>query len=96
MRGTPEAEALLRQAEPILAKILADPRVKEVLATPRGLRLVVQAAQGARGAYLLTRGSRFDLDGVAPALLDETLAGLSRLARALSHNPEEIDHARAA
>ena len=94
VRGTPGAEALLRQAEPVLAGILADPRVKEVLVTPGGLRLVVQAAEGARGAYLLLRGSRFDLERVAPTLLDETLAGLRRLACAL--NPEEIDHARAA
>lgn len=96
MRGTAGAEAVLWRAEPILAAILADPRVKEVLVTPRGVRLVVQAAEGARGAYLLLRGSRFDLDGVAPALLDETLAGLDRLAHALSQNAEDIAHARAA
>ncbi|GAB6845233.1 hypothetical protein HNR00_004800 [Methylorubrum rhodinum] len=96
VRGTGGADVLLRQAEPIIAKILADPRVKEVLVTPRGVRLVVQAAEGARGAYLLLRGSRFDLDGIPPALLDETFAGLHRLARALSQNPEKIVHARAA
>lgn len=96
VRGTQGAEALLLRAEPILAEILADPRVKEVLVTPRGLRLVVQAAEGARGAYLLLRGSRFDLDHVAPALLDGTLAGLHRLARALSQDSETIAHARAA
>lgn len=96
VRGTPGAAALLRQAEPILGEILADPRVKEVLVTPRGLRLVVQAAEGARGAYLLLRGSRFDLDHVAPALLDEMLAGLDRLTHALSQNPKDIAHARAA
>ncbi|KQT61338.1 hypothetical protein ASG52_00140 [Methylobacterium sp. Leaf456] len=95
VRGTSGAVALLRQVEPIFERILADPRVKEVLVTPRGLRLVVQAAEGARGAYLLLRGSRFDLDHVAPALLDGTLAGLHRLARALSQN-EEVSHARAA
>ncbi len=94
VRGTPGAEALLLRAEPILAEILADPRVKDVLVTPKGVRLVVQAAEGARGAYLLLRGSRFDLDRVAPTLLDGSLADLTRLARALS--PEEIDHARAA
>lgn len=96
VRGTAGAAAVLWRAEPILEKILADPRVKEVLVTPRGVRLVVQAAEGGRGAYLLLRGSRFDLDHVAPALLDETLAGLDRLARTLSPNAEEIAHARAA
>lgn len=97
VRGTPGAEALLRPIAPILADILADPRIKEVLVTPRGLRLVVQAAEGGRGAYLLLRGSRFDLDHVAPALLDGTLDAARQLAHALSRTRSEpIAHARAA
>lgn len=97
VRGTPGAAAMLAPIASVLADILTDPRVKEVLVTPRGLRLVVQAAEGGRGAYLLLRGSRFDLDHVAPALLDGTLEAARHLAHALSRKkPETIAHARAA
>lgn len=100
VRGTDGAEALLRDAGPVIAGILGDPRVKEVLLTPQGLRLVVQAGEGSRGAYLLLRGSRFAMDRIDPALLDGTLRAGLRLARALCQpvpeTTEESPHARAA
>lgn len=37
-----------------------DPRTKELVITPKGVRLVYQAAQGERGAYLVLRQARFD------------------------------------
>lgn len=96
VRGTAGAEALLDLARPALDRILADPRVKEVLATPDGLRLTVQASQGARGTYLLLRGSRFPLTRVAPELLDGILRDGLDLARTLSEPSSETRHARAA
>ena len=41
-------------------RILADPRVKEVAVTPRGLRIIRQAGEGKRGEHLLLRQSVFD------------------------------------
>jgi len=61
------------------AGFLARPTSKEVLITPRGVRLVVQLAEGERGAYLLFRDAQFVIDRLAPedaeALLDRA-AGL--------------------
>ncbi|WP_232631783.1 hypothetical protein [Methylobacterium sp. Leaf118] len=100
VRGTPGAAALLRALQDETARILGDPRVKEVLATPRILRLVIQAGEGGRGAYLLLRASRFALERVDPARLDGALRDGLRLARRLSppapETAEESPHARAA
>ena len=43
-----------------LASILADPRVKEIAITPRGLRIIRQAGEGKRGDHLLLRQSVFE------------------------------------
>lgn len=39
--------------------IFADPRVKELLVTPRGVRIVRQAAQGSRAEYMVLRQAMF-------------------------------------
>lgn len=58
--------------------IFQDARMKELLVTPRGVRLVYQAAQARRSEYLVLRQSRFGdrrLDpGVVRALLDRAIA----------------------
>jgi hypothetical protein len=55
-----------------------DPRMKELLITPRGVRLVYQAAQAERGEYLVLRQARFAVTRIDPALvrflLDRALA----------------------
>jgi hypothetical protein len=43
----------------VLRGILADPHIKEIAATPRGVRIIRQAAEGERGAHLLLRQIRF-------------------------------------
>ena len=63
---------------PAAAGFLHRAAAKEVLVTPRGVRLVVQLAEGERGAYLLFRDSRFAV-GELPAaevaaLLDQAAA----------------------
>jgi hypothetical protein len=48
--------------QPLLAphiRIFEDPRVKELLVTPRGVRLVRQAAQGSRAEYMVLRQALF-------------------------------------
>ncbi len=45
---------------PTLAEALADPRIKEIAITPRGLRIIRQAGEGKRGDHLLLRQSVFE------------------------------------
>ena len=81
--------ALLRELEAALVIPLADPRVKIVAVSPGGVRVVRQAAQGARGAYLLFRDTKFSKGGVPH---EQSLAALSlaaEIARLMSG--DEID-----
>lgn len=55
----PMAEALCHDLVPVLARLLADPRVKEVTLTPKGARIVRQVAEGQRGEHLLLRQAVF-------------------------------------
>ncbi|MRI55474.1 hypothetical protein D8770_16135 [Methylobacterium sp. DB1607] len=96
VRGTVGADIPLACLTPVLSRILADPRVKEVLVTPDGLRLTVQASQGTRGAYVLLRGSRFPLSRLESDQLADTLRDGLDLARTLSDPSSETRHACAA
>ncbi|RXF74281.1 hypothetical protein [Hansschlegelia zhihuaiae] len=59
VRGSGDASSLLAELGPLLAEPLSDPKLKSVAVTPRGVRVVRQAAQGERASYLLFRESRF-------------------------------------
>jgi len=52
-----------------LRLLFADKRVKEIMVTPKGVRIVRQASQGERGAHLLLRQVRFPLEAVQPDLV---------------------------
>jgi hypothetical protein len=52
-----------------LRLLFADKRVKEVMVTPKGVRIVRQASQGERGAHLLLRQVRFPIAAVQPELV---------------------------
>ena len=60
------------------ASFLAEPTTKELLVTPRGVRLVVRLAEAERGTYLLFRDAQFAHRPLEPewvrALLDRALA----------------------
>ncbi len=60
IRGDAEADRLLAELAPTLAKALSDPRNKEIAVTPRGLRIIRQAGEGKRGDHLLLRQSVFE------------------------------------
>jgi hypothetical protein len=60
IRGDAGADRLLVHLAPTLAKALADPRIKEIAITPRGLRIIRQAGEGKRGDHLLLRQSVFE------------------------------------
>ena len=48
-----------RRIGSVLGGIFVDPRIKEIAVTPRGVRIVYQAAEGDRGNHLLLRQVRF-------------------------------------
>jgi hypothetical protein len=50
-----------------------DPKMKELVITPKGVRLVYQAAQGERADYLVLRQARFAHDKVDAALVKSLL-----------------------
>lgn len=52
----------------------AEPRAKELLVTPRGVRLVYQLDQGRREEYLVLRSARFNTNGADPFLIESLMA----------------------
>ena len=77
------AELLLRQLTPLLAATLAEPRVKEVAVTSKGLRIILQACEGRRGEHLLLRQAVFDDASVPAADLTKLLEDLDLLRSAV-------------
>lgn len=91
IRGNgPAAQALLNRTGHVLARILSDPKVKEVAVTSRGLRLVWQAGEGRRGEHLLLRQSVFDGDGVSAQDFAYLLDQMQALSSAIDHVPEAV------
>lgn len=84
VRGSQRAETVLARAVAPIAPILADPRVKEVLLTPRGIRIVSQLCEGERSSYLLLRDSRFPLSHVSPEILQPRLEESTTLAHLIT------------
>jgi hypothetical protein len=71
------------ETAPLLAvesqiEAFGDPRMKELVITPKGVRLVYQAAQGERAEYLVLRQARFAQDkgdaALVKSLLDRAMA----------------------
>lgn len=78
-----DAAQLLDRLASAMAAILADPAVKEIAVTRKGLRLVRQAGEGRRGEYLLLRQAVFDAADVPAADLARILEQLETLSRAV-------------
>lgn len=75
MRG--DGTATQEQAERASAffrSLFADPEVKEAVITPRGTRVIRQAAQGDRGSHMLLRQARFELAAIPVDLVRQALA----------------------
>ena len=73
---------------PIIGKILADPKVKEIGVTKKGLRLVWQASEGRRGEHLILRQCVFDDARVTRSDFARLLAYLDELSLALTGSAE--------
>ncbi|ODA67504.1 hypothetical protein A7A08_01537 [Methyloligella halotolerans] len=78
-----------------LRQLCADRRVKEVVVTPRGVRIIYLADEGERGTYLLLRQARFDpepIDGaLARSLLESALGLAETLCAAQQQAPSKPD-----
>jgi hypothetical protein len=79
IRGDDGAEALLAELADTLHVILADPHVKEIAVTPRGVRILRQAGEGKRGDHLLLRQSVFEDTSVARQDLTAVLEQLEAI-----------------
>jgi hypothetical protein len=83
---------------PHVVKLFAHPQAKELLVTPRGVRIVYQLNQGVAAHYLVFRAAKFEALDVAPdllkTLLDHALTIHATLA--FSNPPTGDDVARAA
>ncbi len=61
------------------AGVFADPRVKELLISPKGLRLVLLGDEAERGRYLIFRDAEVGLDPLLPDRLSPLLQSLVAL-----------------
>ena len=85
IRGnSPAAQKHLDRIGSTIGKILADPKVKEIGVTKKGLRLVWQASEGRRGEHLLLRQCVFDGASVTRSDFGKLLAYLDELSLALT------------
>jgi hypothetical protein len=74
------AHALCQRLGGFLASFLAEPSVKEITLTARGVRIVRQVAEGRRGEHLLLRQAVFDLAQVERSVFVQTLRDAAALA----------------
>lgn len=72
--GVPPAALIARHAA-----LFADPRVKELVIAPAGLRVVLLAEEADRGRYLLFRDAETGMTPVAPARIAPVLDALAAL-----------------
>ncbi|MCA1493089.1 hypothetical protein [Sinorhizobium alkalisoli] len=85
MRGDGSASRQqVERATAMFGSLFSDPTLKEAAITPRGVRLVRQAAQGQRGAHLILRQARFAVTAIAPEIIRRTIAEAAALSRCLA------------
>jgi hypothetical protein len=85
MRGDGRATAWqIERVSAVFRGIFADTAVKEAVISPRGSRVIRQAAQGERGAHLLLRQIRFPVTAISPDLVRKGVAEAAALSRTLA------------
>jgi hypothetical protein len=88
MRGDGSASGMqIARAAAMFQDLFSDPAVKEAAITPRGVRLIRQAAQGDRGAHLLLRQTRFPVTEISPELVCTAIAEAEALSETLCDEP---------
>jgi hypothetical protein len=83
---SPAGQTTLDRVAKVSARMLADPRVKEIAITARGVRIIRQLAEGKRGDHLLLRQSAFTGAEVTPRDISELASGLKELRDALAQD----------
>ncbi|MDX8521942.1 hypothetical protein [Mesorhizobium dulcispinae] len=87
MRGDGRATARqVERAETMFRSLFADPAMKEAVISPRGTRVILQAAQGERAAHLFLRQVRFPVTTISASLVKEAVAKAEALSEALAAN----------
>ena len=71
------------------AEAFTDPRVKELLISPKGLRIVILAEEADRGRYLIFRDTEMAMTPLAPSRIVPLLTLLQTLRRDLAAWAEE-------
>lgn len=70
------------QVPPVVARhcgVFADPMVKELVVSPKGLRIVILADEATRGTYLIFRDAELGMTPLPPLRLQPILAALTAL-----------------
>lgn len=84
VRGQSEASrATLNTIRSVAGAVFAEPKVKEIAVTQRGIRIVYQLSEGRRGPHLILRQSDFENAALEPKLLAHLAAELDALAAVL-------------
>jgi hypothetical protein len=82
---------------PNVVKLFAHPQAKELLLTPRGVRIVYQLNQGVAAHYLVFRAAKFETLDVAPdllkTLLDHALSIHATLSISKPHTGNDVARA---
>jgi hypothetical protein len=68
---------------PDVAALLRDPKIKEVVVCPRGVRIVRQLSQGSRGQHLILRQSVFENARLEAQELKNAIDEISRIESAV-------------
>lgn len=85
MRGDGRASAVqLERVSALFCSLFSDPTLKEATITPRGVRLIRQAAQGDRGSHLILRQTRFPFAEISREMVQRAISEADALRQALS------------
>jgi hypothetical protein len=69
-------------------RFFQSPQAKEIVVSPRGVRLVGFVAEGRRAEYLVLRRPRFELERIDPGLVESRLEEARELVLALSQTAD--------
>lgn len=87
MRGDGRATAWqIKHVSAMFRSLFADPAMKEAVISPRGTRVIRQAAQGERGTHLLLRQIRFPITTISPDLVKKAVAEAVALSKTLDEH----------
>lgn len=85
----------IERAATMFRQLFSDPALKEAVISPRGTRIIRQAAQGERAAHMLLRQIRFAVGAISVDLVQKAISEATALSRVLhtSESSAPIDEA---